>query len=64
MQETNNVTAGGERSWVEGTQEEAVGTGGRASEPSRRAALDFVSLGLWVEQPELVISHQLGPGTS
>lgn len=26
MQETNNVTAGGERSWVEGTQE-AVGTG-------------------------------------
>lgn len=27
MQETNNVTAGGERSWVEGTQEEAVGTG-------------------------------------
>ena len=35
-----------------------------ASEPSRLAALDFVSLGLWVEQPELVISHQLGPGTS
>ena len=25
MQETNNVTASGDRSWVDGTQEEAMG---------------------------------------
>lgn len=60
----SNPSGHGRPTSNDGGGEEAVGTGGRASEPSRRAALDFVSLGLWVEQPELVISHQLGPGTS